>query len=253
MPYGADPSQYVARILTEYQLIRGRQNIITCPVYDGAELVVPLITDTISIYRASDTDDGGPTVVSSAALTSVAGGIASYTVPALTLPSTLSYGDGWRIVWDLTLGGVQQQVRASAALVRYALFPVVADADLYGRMKQLDPAVKQPLTSRTTFQTERDDAWTTIYNRIANAGNRPNLIMDSTATREAHITLTLANILRSNAMGNESLVALAEDFRQQYMAAWRDLRFRYDESESGGASTTDRQSAEGSVWLTSRG
>ena len=252
MPYGAESSQLTPRVLTEYQLIRGAENVITCPVYDGADLVAPSASDTVSIYADTDTD-GSPSIVDGATLTSVSGDVASYTVTAGSLPSTLAFADRWRVVWSLTLNGTGHTFRFSAALVCYPLFPVVTDADIYGRINQLNPAVKQPLTSRGTFRPERDDAWTTIYNRISNEGNRPNLIMEPTALREAHMALVLANVFRALAITNyEAYSQVAADFREEYRDAWRALRFRYASSDDGTAQQ-GRRNVRPSVWLTSRG
>ena len=251
MPYGDQSSQLVARLLTEYQLIRAQDNLIRCPIYDGADLAAPDADGTVSVYRDSDTDDGGPSIVNAQTIT-VTSQVATYTVLAASLPTSIDFADSWRVVWKLTIGTDEITVRQTASLVRYVLFPVVTDQDLYRRARALNPSTATPITTRTTFQDERDETWAMIYNRVSNQGNRCNLIMEPSALRESHLTRTLAMIYRNlSTREDDAYDRRAEEYMEDYKVAWRDLKFKYDTTESGTAAEGER-SVNPSVWLTSR-
>jgi len=243
----SDDTLYSARFLYPTMIERGRDNTIKCAVYRSGSLAAPS-AGTVSVYNTD-----GTAVVDGAAVT-VTGDIAQYTIPAAAIAGE-SFNDGWIVEWSLTMPDtVTHLFRNEAALVRRALYPVVTDADLYRRVSSLDPSGNTPLSSATTYQEHRDEAWTAIQNRLIAAGNRPNLIVSPTALREAHLLLSLALIFEDFATRlNEAYESRAEAYRRQYDQEYRRVQLKYDSDEDGTPDYGARRSAVPVVWLGSQG
>ena len=240
---GADTTHITARLLAPDLMVRGRANALSCPLYSAGALVEP--TGTVSIY-----DHANDLQVSGAAIT-VTGKVATYSYnPA----SSLQLGEGWRVEWALTAGGITSVYRNDAALVRHELHPVVTDRDLFRRVTALDPNGVAPLSSVADYQDYIDEAWAIITLRLISRGNRPNLVMTPSALRQTHLQLTLAGIFDDFATRlNQAYAEIAASHRGQYEAAWGDLRFEYDSDDDGQSDGRERRAASPSIWFTSRG
>ncbi len=228
-------------------IVRGRDHVVYAPVYLDGALVAPT-SATMTLYDAN-----GTAVLSAVAATVLAPTVARYTITAATTTS-LTLGERWRVEWAITLSdGTVLRPRNDAALVRNGLWPVVSDVDLFRRCKALDPNGTAPISSPTDYQDELDEAWTELQLRLIALGNRPNLIMEPSALRQAHLYLTLAIIFEGQLRSrlDEAYREDAAEFRRQYDAAWAGLSPRYDVSDAGAADTR-RRPATPSVWLCSR-
>ncbi len=122
---------YTARLTGPTLLEKGRDTVITCPVYRDNALVAPSAV-AVSIWTAA----GAPVVAAAAG--TVSGSIATYTVAAAST-SGLAYGADWRIEWSLTLAGVVEVIQTDAALVRNAIRSPIADTDLFSREPLAEP------------------------------------------------------------------------------------------------------------------
>ncbi|MEQ1571070.1 MAG: hypothetical protein ABMA64_35905 [Myxococcota bacterium] len=197
--------------------------------------------------------DASGAVVIAAAPATCAGGQAVYTVAGAT-SSPLALGPGWSVSWTVRLPGesVDRTVRIEAAMVRARLYPVVSDADLFRRARALDPANPRSRDSAVQdYSTFLDDAWSRIHERLNAVDRRPWLILSPHALREVHLTLTLALVYEDLAARNASYVERAKEFRQQYRDAWSELKFVYDESDTG-AVAGQRKAHPGPTWLGGR-
>lgn len=231
---GSSTSRLTARFLTGDYLVQARDNALSCPLYLGADPVEPS-AGTITI-----TDAAGVAVVSTAAVT-ITGGVATYTVPAASLPSTLTRGRGWSVAWSLTVSGVAHVFRNAASLVRSELAPVVTDLDLFRRESALDPDGTAPITSLTTYQPYIDEAWVTIIGRLVAKGNVPNLIMEPTALRELHLVMSLHLVFQDQKSRlSAAWQTKAEEYRALAKDAWDGMTFEYDESDAGRADAQRR-------------
>lgn len=237
-----DTQPYTARIPVPYDLVRGQATTLRCPIYRDAALVSPS-SGTCTVYDSSS-------VVVSTGATTLSSSVSTYT---FTPSSSLTLGEGWRVEWALTLSSVVHVFRSDAALVRQALYPVVADADLYRRVSGLNPALGAAALSRqTTYQDYLDEAWVSLVLRLISKGNRPALISSPSALREVHVLLTMALIFEDFAVRLRG--DFAEDaarFREQYEGEWSRLNFSYDTSDSG-QSPAQRRAARGPVILSGR-
>lgn len=236
---------YTARFPLPDLLERGRAQELVCPVYHDGVLVAPTEA-AVQVYTPS-----GDVAVSGVA--QVVQGVATFEVGADAL-ADYPLGEGWRVIWTLTLDGDVETYHNDAALVRHRLHPVISDRDLYARVTALSPHAKAPLSSVTTYQPYLDAAWRQIQLRLIAEGKRPYLVMSPSAFAEAHTLLTLALIFEDFA---SRLNAAYEDratlYRQQFLEAWKMLRFRYDERNEGRANGPAKKSARSPIFLFSRG
>lgn len=239
---GSATTFLTARFLLPDYLKREEANAIQCPVYTGGSLVAP-DSGTFTLL-----DESGLEVYTTAV--SVVGSIAGATVPAVSLPATLSYSHGWRVSWALVFSGVTEQFYNSAHLVRSWIRPVVADADLYRRVSALDPSGPAPISSVSTYQPYRDEAWAALLARIAGQGPMPYLILEPTALREVHLLLALQLIFEDfSTRLNEVYAERAEIYGHRYNLAFDRLKFSYDEAQDGSSGGTRKRAARSSVWL----
>jgi len=245
---GAATTFRTARLLTPDYLVRGQDNAISCPLWADGALVAPTQSgSTVSVYDASNT-----AIVSGAAVT-VTGSIATYTIPAATLPSTLSLGMGWRVEWSLVVSSVATVYRNSAGLVRSRLAPVITDADLFRRESSLNPSGTAPISSLSDFQDYIDEAWVTIHGRLTGKGRLPHLIMEPSALREPHILLTLHLVFEDfRTRLSETWKEKSESYRAQFGTSWDALAFEYDETDSGQSDGRRKRSASSTIWLCGR-
>ena len=209
---------YTARLTGPTLLEKGRDTVITCPVYRDNALVVPSAV-AVSIWTAA-----GASVVAAAAGT-VSGSIATYTVAAAST-SGLAYGADWRVEWSLTLAGVVEVIQTDAALVRNAIRSPIADTDLFSREPSLNPNGGAPIHSLTTLQPFIDDAWVTLIQRLLSDGQYPWKMPSAAVLREAMLCLTLSRIFMAFTTGlNESYGKSAEAYGKQYHEAYRTIRY----------------------------
>jgi hypothetical protein len=209
---------YQARMSGPTLLEKGRDNVITLPVYKDGALVAPTAV-AVSVWTA-----GGVSVVA-AASGSVVGSIATYTVPAAST-SALPYGADWRIEWSLTLATVAEVFQTDAALVRNAIRCPVTDLDLYAREPSLNPASAAPIHTLSNFQGFIDDAWKTLLNRLLADGQYPWKMPSAAVVREAALALTLHRVFMAFTTGlNESYGKSADVYRREYESAYNTIRY----------------------------
>lgn len=245
MASGASTSTYTARFLTPDLMERGRINSLSCPVWLDGALVAPS-SGMITIY------DGSGTKQVDGASATVTASVATYSYsPA----STLAWSEGWRLEWSLVISGTTHVFKQDGSLVRNVLYPSVTDADLFRRHRALDPNSASPVSTVTDFQDYLDEAWTTIQLRLISRGNRPNLVLNPSALRDLHLTLTLALIFDDFSTSlNETYSDRAAEYRRQYEEAWSDLRFVYASSDDDTEGPSQhRRAAQPTIWLSSRG
>ena len=245
MASGADTTSITARFLLPSMYERGRANALSCPLWQDGALVAPTQAgSTVTIYDASNT------VQVSAAAVTVTGSVATYSyAPA----STLTLGDGWREEWSLIVAGVTHVFRQDASLVRHVLHCPITDADLFRRVSSLDPSGGDPISTLTDFQDYLDEAHVIIQNRLIGKGLRPFLVLNPSALRETYITLTLSLIFADFATKlNETYEMRAREWKQDYLDAWQDIRFVYDQNHDGEPDNAGRRSANPTIWLSGR-
>lgn len=240
---GSSTTYTSARFLTPDYLVQGQDNAISCPLWRDGAVTAPS-SGTVTVYSAT-----GATIVSAAAAT-VTGSIATYTIPAASLPASLNRGMGWRIEWSLVVSSVTTVYRNSCGLVRSQLAPVITDADLFRRESSLNPSGSAPISSLTDYQDYIDEAWITILARLAGKGNLPHLIMEPSTLREPHLMLTLHLIFQDfRTRLTETWSVKAADYEERFEKSWNALSFEYDSTDSGAADGRRKRSANPTIWF----
>jgi len=190
-------------------------------------LVAPSAGGSCSIYRAD-----GTLVETGVAI--VSGSIATFSTS--TLASEVR-GEGWRVVWALTVGGILETSDRSAALCRRRLFPVVTDADLYRKHPDLEELRPSSLASH---QGKIDDAWEELVHDIRQKGSIPHLVMGAEDLKFVLLYRVLGNIYFDFNQGNPLWSERATHSRALAKQAFDGLSFVYDSTDRGAADAQKR-------------
>ncbi len=224
-------------------IVKGRDHTIFAPVYFDGALVAPS-SAVVSVFKPDNS------ALISAAPATISGDVAQYTITAATTTGE-QLAEGYRVEWTLSVStasapdGVILAVN-DAALVRRVFNPVVSAADIWRRLRTLNPSHRSRIQS-DTLQDEISESWTEIQHALIDQGNRPNLIMSPTSLRRAHLCLAIAYTFEN--LG-KPYTEEAMSWRQRYQAAWAELSFLYDDGDSGQASDTGkRRPAMAGIWL----
>lgn len=248
MPAGAATTTRAARLLGPDLIVRNQTQALTCPMYASGALVAPTLAgSTISILKPS-----GAALVDEAAITSVAGSIASYTLSSALVPTTESLGVRWQVVWSLVFatGITPEIIRNDAALIRYECRSTVTDADLYRRVSSLDPSGSAPITSLTTFQDKIDLARGMVVRRMIQEGQRPDLVTSPSSLHDAQVALTLSLIFEDLATRLEgAYLDMANRFRDEYRDLWRSMTYGVDRDNDGNEDPKRKGNGTGGTWL----
>ncbi len=236
--------RHTIRFPVPHSIIQGRDTTLTAPVYlSGA--VVASDGGSIDIYDASNV-----LIVDGGAITHP-GGVATYTVSAATVAGK-PIGAGWRVVWTLTAAAADLAIAENdAALCARQLYCVIADADLFRRVPALDPNDSSPITLATDYQTEIDEAWVEIENRLYEEGRRPEWIRSPSSLRSATLWLTLAIIFEGLETRNVNGFEIpAKTYRDRYMAAYSSITALVDLDGDGDPDDNTRKGVTNPVvWL----
>ena len=218
-------------------LTRGSANAIEAQIFDASGTLIGPDSGTVTVY-------GGSSVkVIDAAAVVVTGGIATYTIAAVDLPTTKSLGDGWRIEWDLVISANPSVkfVRA-AALVRSNLFPTVVTADLQARHQNLARMIATGNDADDFITT----AWEILVRMLLKSGRMPYLILSPYALTDSLVLKSLELIFRdgASAAGDGRYAELADDYRDMFAIEWASISFDYDYDQDGDADGTEKAGAE---------
>ena len=218
---------YSARFAGPELLQQGRSNSLTCPLYRDGALVAPVAGGTCAIYRADGTLVESGTAV-------VAASIATYTTSTL---ATETRGEGWRVSWTLTVGGIPSTFDRMAALCRRHLFPVVTDADLTRKHSDLDDLRPSGLSS---YQSKIDDCWEELVHDIRQKGSIPHLVMAAEDLKFVLLYRVLSGIYYDFNQGNSTWLQRAQDYQRKAQEAFDGLSFKYDTADTGVADAEKR-------------
>lgn len=229
---------YSARIAYPDYLVRAREQVVSLELYRSGALAAPS-SGSFALYSPSAEQLVAPSAVT------VTGDIATYTVEAADLPSTRSLGHGYYEVWTLIIEGVPRTFRRDAALVLYAAYPVITDADLEAVYSDLS---EDEDSSFTSYDGKIDEAWKRILGRLEMQGVFPEHIVSSWSLREVHIELTLHLICLDfgRAQGGRWM-ELADAHKREFELAWGRMRFTKGAGENGNADGSGLHSAKPGV------
>jgi hypothetical protein len=217
---------YAARVAYPSLLVSGKDTRVQLPIYYDGDLVAPT-SGTYTLLAI-----GGTSVVTAAV--SIVSSVATYTIPAATLASSLPLGEGYMEVWLLSFSGetAAREYRRTAALAKCPIFPVITDLDLIG---EYDALADQRTGRMASFQGPIDQAWKQVVMRLIEEGRLPYMVRTPDALREAHLHLSLAKLFQSfglNADGNHWR-ELAKIEQERYEKAWGSASVQLDQSQNG--------------------
>lgn len=224
-------------------LVRGVDTPVRLLPSRGGTALTPS-SATVTLLDAS-----GATLVSAATAT-CADGEAVYTVPG-SLTASLPLGDRWTLVWSCLLPGetTARTIRGGAALVRAVPHPVLASADVYRRVRALDPAGAAPMTSLPDLEPFLVDAWSSLVELLDSAELRPWLVIEPHQLREPHLLLTIARVWADEATRNNGVQDTADRALAAFEACWAGLALRYDRDDTGAAANASATPTTPSLWL----
>ena len=217
-------TDYSARIAYPSLLVQAKDTAVALPVYRDGALVAP----DSGTYRLLG--PSGTAIVTHAV--SVVSSVATYTIPAASLPVSLTLGEGYMEVWSLVFSGVTREFRRTAALALCPLFPVVTDLDLIAEYQPLSNLLTTELPS---YQISIDQAWKEIISRLIGEGRLPYMVRTPDALRSAHMHLALSKVFQGfglNAEGNHYR-ELAKEEATKYAESFNRMSVQLDQAQTG--------------------
>jgi len=230
---------YTGRTTRPDVLEVGRDNLVTMEVRRSGALVLPSL-GTLTLYDRSGTSIATPAVT-------FPGDIATATIAAVDLPSTLTRGVRYLQVWSLTLAGTVYQFPRESTVALRALHPVVAVVDMLVRYPNLDSEFGETPLAR--LQGFLDEAFAVIVNRLQTGGILAEYIVSTEATRgsQLHLALSLAfgALDRLEAISGlpSRYKTREESHLAQYNEAFGSMTFRKDVDGDGFADSDSRNGA----------
>lgn len=224
-------------------ITRGRDNAIECAIYDSAGDIAAPSSGTVDVY-----DQNGQKVVDGAAVV-VASSKATYTIPAASVPVTLSLSTLYQVRWLLDFGdGVDRTFVEAAHLVRWQLKAPATEADLTEVHQELGSSF-----SPTDLSVYLRRGWESIVRRILRDGRAPWLVLDSFALYDLQVYKALYFVYMdaaSSVGAGGRYQELAEHYAGLLEAEWDKITWTYDEDADGFPDADERGSAgTPGVWL----
>jgi hypothetical protein len=216
-----------------YLIERGATQTLTAPIRYGPDgsLVAP-DSGTVTITRPDGTD-----LVSGATVT-VTSSTATYTV----LPAASeTLGEGWTVLWTLTIAGTVYPVfRQSAYLCTYVPPNVISTVDMFVRVPELQHRVPQAqdLVARggsgVGWQPQIDEAYYELVRRLLSDGRQPWLIREVTGYRDWLLTRALQLAVGTISFGADSTWAQqSKALHFEMLKVQAALRVQYDTDNPG--------------------
>lgn len=220
-------TRYAARLVDPgFAIERGRNNVLTCPVYDGAALAHP--TSGTCTVR---TVDG---VISSGACTVGAPThIAAYTITAADMDG-LNYSDDVSVEFALVMpDGVTHTFRSEGAICRVAGQQRVAPVDLYRLEPYFDPSSAGAVWSQNGVN-QCVEAHLEVETELWLAGRRPYLVVSQAALRRVELLTALRMCCESLATtGRQTFIDKAARYAEQLARTKQLATLQYDEDGDG--------------------
>ena len=226
---------YTARLVESgYAIERGRDNTLTCPVYDGATLTAPS-SGACTIRTAHG-------VISSGAV-SVVSSVAEYTITAAQM-SGLSYSDDVSVEWALVMpDGVTHTFRSEGAICRVSGQQRVIPADLYRLEPYLDPASTGAVWSQTGVD-QCIEAHLEVETDLWVRRGRPYLVVSQPALRRVELLTALRMCCEALATtGRGTYADKVQRYTDQLAATKSATTLQYDVDGDGRIDDASHRSA----------
>jgi hypothetical protein len=206
----------------------------------------PTITAaTFTLY-----DPGGNAVIDGAAA-AISGGEISGSIGAADLDGK-SYGLGWLVQFDATIGGKVYRFLNDAAVCLARLYPPIAHTDLVNRHSDVANLLA---TGVTSLQTYIDDAWSDLTNRLYSDSVPFWRLRTPSAFRAAMFSRSFALVFRDYSTlldPGDRYAALADRYEAQYEEDVEKIRSKMDNGEDNTLSASNLSTASVIQLTTSR-
>ena len=214
-----------------YLLERGVTQTIDAPIRHGSSgsLQAPA-SGTVTVEKPGGTDH------TTAQAVTVTSSIATY---SLTLASTETLGEGWTVIWALTMAdGNVHTYRQAAYLCEYVPYCVISAVDLYAVVPDLRTRIPQyqqdsPRGDGTGWQTQIDLAYYDLIRHLLRDGRKPWLIREITGYREWLLHRALMHCLGTVSYGPDSSWAIhRKDAYHEWRRAEAQMRLQFSEDDA---------------------
>ena len=223
----AADTTYTARFAGPEWLVKGRANVVSCPLYRDGALVAPTQAgSTLTILRPDGTALVGAQPVT------VASSIATYSVGSSVLTDE-DYREGYAVEWSLLVSGTLHRFRRAGLVCRSWLYPAITDADLIRRHSDL--ADQRP-SGLASYQPYIDEAWADLCDDLRMQGNLPQRVLSGEDLRRWLSYRTLVLIFRDFRVGggvDSKWAELQAEYEALAKQAFASIAVVYDSNEDG--------------------
>jgi hypothetical protein len=234
----ATDSSLTARVRAPQVLERERAQNTDLALWRDGALVAPL-SGTYTLLSPA-----GALVIDAQAVV-VAASVATYSIPALSLPSTLGYGEGYTEQWALVdIGsGLPRTFTRECSIAKFQLAPSITDLDLLAEYPDLLELLG---AYNTHLQSWIDEAFVQFLNDLYSLGEWPDVIVTRAATRKPlkeRAYFLIYKFLFSK-QPNAGRFEVLMNFHQSEMnAAFKGMSYRVDRDQDGTPDGMDRHSS----------
>lgn len=230
---------YSFRIPFQNVLQREVAQVVKLEARRNGELVAPTAAgSTFSLF-----DAGGTAIIDAQAITVGSDLIATYSITALELPSTLAYSELYQERWSLIMpDGTTRTPRRESAVAPFLLYPALAEIDITeGEYPDL---VNELGDDFDTLQPFLDTAWRRLLEWLFEQGQWPAMMLSTSAFRRPHREWTLFLIFKHlfrQFSGNNRWARLMDHHESEKAAALANLTSRVDYDRDGLPDSKSRQ------------
>lgn len=218
-------------------LPRGRACVSSVRVERDGAVVAPTEADcTYQLVDAAGVEVASPSVDVGV------DGIASVSLTAVDLPSTLTLGVGYAEWWGLELDGVVRPFQRQVVVSRFELYPPISHDDL---VREYPDILVELRGFDDNLQGFMDKAWEKVCREIVRMGDFPDVICESSDVYDWYEQVVWEKVFRALAKSQASNQRWKElwDYHQaQVDIMKRAVRFLPDRDRDGIADTQARES-----------
>ena len=234
-------TNYVFAVRAPILFERGRDNTSKLPVYLEGAAVLPT-AGTYSLVDIAGNEVSAPSV------TFGADNIASVTIPAGDLPSTLALGEGYSERWTLTVDGVVRSLRRDAVVARFEVHPPVSEADIIAG--QYPDLLVDLAGFADSIQPWQDSAWRQVVRTMTRRGDFVDIVCEPSDLYDWYEHAVLERVFRAlwkSSNNNDRYHELWVYHRDQAIGAAAGLRLKVDRDRDGLADSLAREPGSRSV------
>ncbi len=175
-------------------------------------------------------DASGNTLATGAA--AIVSGVPVASIDAVDLPTSLSFGAGYRMIWDVTHadGDTPERIPVAVYLARYSLMCPVAQSDLEAEYPDIGSMLGPDVAHLQSFLGA---AWSDVLRSMSNDGLWPHEVVDVDRLFTWVRELAFEKVWRNAMVHQPSYASHYEAHRDAARAAKAAMRTRVDRDQDG--------------------